>query len=568
MADCSYQMQSDEYADFIINRDTIEEHSQLLNDSCYYPVFQNTVIAYSPVNSLPNNLFQRLGYNSIPHCYGLMDINSLTSAGLTRTWEETNPNLRGRGTVIGILDTGIDYTHEAFRNPDGSTRILSIWDQTIESLSPPSGFYYGTEYLEEQINSALLSPDPHLVVPSMDELGHGTAMAGIAGGSRNVARRFSGVATEATFIIVKLRYAKPFVRDFFKIPQDAVCYSESDVIIAIKYIYEFSRRLGLPLSLCIGLGTSQGGHDARSPLNQYLDFLSDQRKLGICIAAGNEGSSRHHFMGNIPKNTTYETVNLNVGNDVSGFSMELWGTKPSVFSIDILSPSGEYIPPLIPIQEQSHEITFTFDHCKIYIDYELVESYTGDQLILLRFSGPPAGVWRFRIYRVGVLPASFHIWLPIRAFLGDESYFLRADPLVTITSPGNATLPIVTTAYNPVEDTLFADAGNGFTRTNMKNPSIASPGVNLIVPVAENGGENRYGYATGTSIAAAFTAGVAALLLQYSSTFRFPSSYNTIEMKSVLILGARRRTGLEYPNPEWGYGMLDVYNSLKILEEG
>lgn len=568
MADCSYQMQSDEYADFIINMDTIEEHSQLLSDSCYYPVFQNTVIAYSPISSLPNNLFQRLGYNSIPHCYGLMDINSLTSAGLTRTWEETNPNLRGKGTVIGILDTGIDYTHEAFRNADGSTRIVSIWDQTIESPSPPSGFYYGTEYLEEQINSALLSPEPHLVVPSVDELGHGTTMAGIAGGSRNVARRFSGVATEATFIIVKLRYAKPFVRDFFKIPQDSICYSESDIIIAIKYIYELSRRLGLPLSLCIGLGTSQGGHDARSPLNQYLDFLSDQRKLGISIAAGNEGSSRHHFMGNIPKNTTYETVNLNVGNNVSGFSMELWGTKPSLFSIDILSPSGEYIPPLVPIQEQSHEITFTFDHCKIYIDYDLVESYTGDQLILLRLSGPPPGVWRFRIYRVGVLPASFHIWLPIRAFLGDDSYFLKPDPMVTITSPGNATLPIVTTAYNPVGEALFTDAGNGFTRTNMKNPSIASPGVNLIVPVVEDGSENRYGYATGTSLAAAFTAGVVALLLQYSSTFRFPSSYNTIEMKSILILGARRRTGLEYPNPEWGYGVLDFYNSLRILEEG
>lgn len=562
MANCGARITSEDYADFIIDYTSITEEDIARYDICYNPMFSNFAVAYAPISTLPNNLIQTFSYRAIPPCYGLLNIDSLRESGVLSVRNIPALNLTGDGVLIGIVDTGIDYTHEAFKNADGTSRIVSIWDQTIESENPPlEDYYYGTEYTKEQINAALSSPDPLSIVPSMDEDGHGTFIAGIAAGNPSLSNNFSGVAPNAEFVIVKLKPAKRFNRDFFKIPDNSICYLENDIILGIKYLHSMARQVMKPISICIGLGTSQGSHDSRDFLSIYLNSIAVQPGIGISIAAGNEGNTGHHYSGTIDTITGYNTLELRVGDNNTGFSMELWGRSPNFFSIDILSPSGEYIPPIPARIGENRVINFIFENTIIYLDYELIEIQSGDQLILLRFQNPSEGIWRFRVYSSSDLTRTFNIWLPIRNFLDGDTYFTVPEPDYTLTSPGNANFPFVVTAYNSTNRSLYLSASRGYTRTNVINPSFAAPGVNMIGPNLNNG----YIEKSGTSIAAAFTSGVLAMLLEWSLKQTNRPVISTIEMYSILLLGADRDTNIIYPNREWGYGTLNVYNAFNTL---
>ncbi len=558
--DCSDRIISEDYAEFLVDLTTISEEDIATQDICYDLIHNNVVVLYAPIASLPNNIIQLYGYSVLPNCFGLMDIGSLEATGVTRIRNNPNLNLRGQGVIIGIIDTGIEYTHGAFKNADGTSKIISIWDQTIQSTNTPEGFFYGTEYTQEQINAALASDNPLSLVPTTDENGHGTFLAGIAAGNIDNQNNFSGVAPDAELIVVKLKQAKRFIRNFFLIPQDVVCYQETDIMLAIKYITNAASKLNRPLSLCIGLGTSQGAHDARGYLSTYLSILADRRGIGVSIAAGNEGNRGHHFMGSVDVSNGFETVELRVGPNTAGFSMELWGTNPNLFSIDILSPAGEFIPRIPARLRESQEIRFIFEQTIINIDYEIVEFQTGDGLILMRFRNPEEGIWRFRVYSSSTLNPLFHIWLPIYGFINDDTYFTEPNPYVTLTSPGNTYVPVVATTYDYTDQSLYLNASRGFTRVNFVSPSIAAPGVDIIGPSLNN----EYTFRSGSSVAAAHTAGVLALLLEWSIEMN-PRPFRSIEMKNILLLGAKRDPNTTYPNEEWGYGILDIYNSFLSL---
>ena len=234
---CGQYIINDDYADFIVENGSPLNRFLEIPNTCQMPLTNNYTSVFVPVDGVPDNMIQNYGYGVFPNCYGLMDMGSLESSGVTRIRNVPVFNLRGNGILIGIIDTGIDYTHEAFKKADGTSRIVSIWDQTIQTGPAPNGFYYGTEYNREQINQALADSNPLSVVPSADELGHGTFLSGIAAGNPNNAQNFSGVFPEADIIVVKLKQAKPFIRDFYRIPENAVCYSETDILFGINYLY-------------------------------------------------------------------------------------------------------------------------------------------------------------------------------------------------------------------------------------------------------------------------------------------------------------------------------------------
>lgn len=559
--DCRQYIISDEYADFIVENGSPLSRFLAIENTCQTPVTNNYTAVFVPIANVPENMIQAYGYSVFPSCFGLMDIGSLESSGVTRIRNIPVFNLRGNGIIIGIIDTGIDYTHEAFRNADGTSRIYSIWDQTIQTGTPPEGFLYGTEYTREQLNQALANPVPLSVVPTTDEDGHGTFLAGIAAGNTNESQRFSGVVPEATIVVVKLKQAKPYIRNFFRIPDNAVCYSETDILFGVNYLMAIARKLSLPISICIGFGTSQGAHDERGILSSYLSLLGDYSGVSITVAAGNEGNTGHHFQGSIQSTTDFISVDLHVGSNVNGFSMELWGEAPSTFSIDILSPTGEYIPRIPARIGETRVIRFIFEKTVIYIDYQLVESQTGDQLILMRFTSPTEGIWRFRVYSSSDLQSNFHIWLPISQFLDPATSFVQPTPYTTLTSPANTLIPIIVTAYNYTNNSLYLNASRGFTRTNAINPDLAAPGVNLIGPAPGN----QYTTKSGTSVAAAHTAGVAAMVLQWGITEGYYTQLDSVEIKNLMLRGARRDPNQTYPNREWGYGILDIYNSFNSL---
>ena len=209
----------------------------------------------------------------------------------------------------------------------------------------------------------------------------------------------------------------------------------------------------------------------------------------------------------------------------------------------------------------NREISFTFERTIIYLDYLLTESGTGDQLILMRFRNITAGTWIFQVYGQGDLPLTFHIWLPMGDMISERTAFVQPNINMTVLAPSTAELPIAITAYNPVNNNLYVGASRGYTRNQSIKPDLAAPGVNYLAP---NNNKEFVPY-TGTSPGAAHTAGIAALILEWSIIKGNQPRMDTLELKNYLIRGAKRNPILTYPNRDWGFGILDVFNSFNAL---
>jgi len=555
---------SEDYGDLIIEYNGDMTVFDQFPDRTVQIINEQYAIVHVPVDFITQDIIYRYGYVAMPTCFGIISESSLESSGVFRLRNIPVFNLRGQGVLLGIIDTGIDYTNPIFTYADNTTRIISIWDQTISSGNPPPGMLYGTEFTREQINEALRSDDPLSVVPSTDDNGHGTMIAGIAGGNPLPESGFYGVAPDAEFAVVKLKPAKRYLKNFFFIPENAVCFQETDILMGMIYLNNLSIRLQRPIIICIALGSSQGAHDGLGTLSIYTSVTASVPGIGIIVAAGNEGNARRHYSGKIDPSTGYDTVELNVAENEPGFSMEIWGISPDVYSVDILSPTGEYIPRIAVGRNEHRVISFIFEETIIYLDFQMVEAQSGEQLILMRFQKPTAGIWRFNVYERGGLNRGFNIWLPMSGFISEGTYFIRSDPYTTILTLGNAANPITVTAYNDADDSLYQNSSRGFTAANIIKPEIAAPGVNVIGPTL-NGGFAAF---TGTSVAAAHTAGIAALIFEWGYIRGNLPAMSTVEMRNLLIRGARREADAVYPNRDWGYGILDIYNVFDALRGG
>lgn len=520
-------------------------------------------VVYIPADNLTYDSVQKFGYSVLPKCYGLLSPASLEASGVEQLRKEPRFNLRGKGVLIGFVDTGIDYLIPAFSNTDKTTRIVAIWDQTIESSNYPPEFFYGTEYNQNQINLALQSLNPLSIVPSRDEIGHGTMLAGIAAGSEDTLNNFSGVSPDTEIVVVKLKEAKQNIRDFFQIPEGALCFQENDIMMGIQYLVNVAGRLGRPIAICIGVGSSQGSHEGESNLCKYLN---DEAKIighSIVVAAGNEGNERHHYYGQINPSSEFDIIGLNIGSNEKGFSMELWGYAPNIVEMDIYAPSGEFVGrvPSGFLQRDTQEIVF--GQVTLYIDNNINEDITGNQLILFRFINPMEGVWRFVVSGTGDLTLRYHIWLPINNFLSSNTYFLNADSNTTLSTPGNAINTVCVTSYNDANNSLYYYTSRGFTKSNGLKPDVAAPGVNIPSPAISGG---YYNY-TGSSASAAHTAGISAMLLEWGILKGNFTSLNNVVLRKLLISGARRSPTVSYPDQAWGFGILDILRTLKLFYE-
>ena len=552
---------SNDFADLIINYGGDPFALKKYQNDFVQIINYFLAVVHVPVSQITDQTISRLGYAVMPSLFGLVSEASLEASGIVRLRNIPNFDLRGRGVLIGFVDTGIDYTNPIFQYADKTTKILSIWDQTIVSNQLPVDMNYGTEYTRDQINEALISDNPFRIVPSKDEIGHGTMLAGIAAGNEVPDNGFYGVAPDAELLIVKLKPAKTYLKEFFRIPENVPCYQENDILFGYQYLINYASKLNKPIVICIALDTSQYAHDGRGTTSSWLSIQAIIPGIAIIIGAGNEGNARRHYHGIVDKASGFDTVELHVGENESGFSMELWGASPNIYSIDIVSPTGEYVPRIDISFDETRIITFIFEATIINLDYQMVESQSGDQLILLRFSNPTQGIWRFKVFARGVFPISFNIWLPMNGFLSKETYFIKSDPYTTILSLSCAEAPITVTAYNVENDNLYVDAGRGYSRIDIIKPEIAAPGVNILSPTLEHG----FVPVTGTSAATAHTAGIAAMLLEWGIIKENNINMNTTIVKIFMIRGARRDIDKLYPNRDWGYGILDIFNVYDII---
>ena len=552
---------SNDYADGIIDYNISQEEFSRYAGETINIINGKYAVVYVPMHRVPEQLIGPIAYSVIPKLYTLQDTASLEHMGVIKLQKTPNLSLQGEGVLLGFVDTGIDYQNPIFQNADGTTQIVALWDQSIENMEASADiFYFGTEYTKDQINAALKSETPLEHVPSIDEIGHGTTLAGLAGGMPNATSEFSGVATRCEFVVVKLKTAKANVKNYFGVPDNVICYSEGDIMFAITYLVNTARKLNRPIAICIGLGTNQGSHEGLGPLNDLITSYSNQAGISLVIAAGNEGNAGHHYYGEIDSTAGFTNVELRVAEKENDFSIELWGNTPGTYSIDITTPSGEYIPRIPARLGEFRRLRFIFENTTIFIDYVIVEGKSGDELILIRFQKPTPGIWKFKVYG-SKINSGFHMWLPARGLISEGTGFLNPNPYTTLTEPGNNMFAIVVTAYNPANESLYLNASKGFTRNNIIKPDLAAPGVDIYAPLP--GG--NYGLSSGTSIAAALLTGVTAMLLEWGIVMGNNRSMDTYQIKKYLIRGVNRKSNLTYPNKEWGYGMVNIYGTFESL---
>jgi len=557
---CAGNILSEDYGDFILDYYVPDRIRTTPENYCAQTVNNRFLIFYVPKREWEPLSYSRVPYPVVPKLYTLQDTTSLTASGITQV-RRSALNLTGRGVLIGIIDTGIDYRNRAFRDAAGRSRILSIWDQTIQDGMPPEGFSYGSEYSREQINDALRAEDPYSVVPSRDEDGHGTFLAGVAGGSILEDADFSGAAPEAMLAVVKLKPAKQYLRDFYGVQDDAVVYQENDIMLAASYLGQLRARLRIPLVILCGLGTNQGSHTGTSPLSQVLDMLVQYPAAVAVTPVGNETGLAHHFEGRVSAEGEYEDVEVRVAPEERGFQIELWAQIPDQFAISVQSPGGRREPEFPVRLGRNQLLNFALENTQVDVSYNLLSAKGNSQLITLRFRTPSPGVWTVRVYCVNYLTGRFFMWLPARGLIREDTVFLSPSPDTTLTVPSAAENLLSVGSYNHVTGGIDIRSGRGYTVLGLVKPDLVAPGVDIYGPAPGDAFVRR----TGTSISAAHVAGASACLLEWAVTRGERLWVNSNSIRSVLIQGAGRNPNISYPNREWGYGTLDLYGAVQEL---
>ena len=572
---CTNSVASEDFADFIAPYFTTpEEFIRSQGTDCIDFVNSTLAVVYVPLSTVTPSTYTSYTYSAVPKLYSLLDVTSMDAAGITPAGELPVLNNQGAGVIVGFVDTGINYTDSLFRNVDGSTRIIGIWDQTNnsdnsnnienETVKPFSAFsaLYGTQYTAEEINLALNSDNPASIVPTRDENGHGTFLASIAAGNRDERAGFSGAAPQASIAMVKLKPAKQYLRDFYLIQDGAEAYQENDIMMGVSYLYFLARKYSMPLVVCIPLGTNIGSHMGMSRLGQYLNQVSLSNGSAVITAAGNETGARHHFRAVMDASTDEVTAELRVGEREAGFSMELWAENMGVYTVGFISPTGEVAREIsVPLRGEN-TVSFLLEQTQITVYTQITDVSAGSQFIFMRFENPMSGIWRILIRNSLDIRETFHLWLPVRGFITDETYFLRPDPDTIITDPGNARYPITVTAYDHTKNSIYIHASRGYSLSGRIKPDLAAPGVNILGASVSG---RRLTRMSGTSVSAAHLAGAAAILLNWGVLNANYPYLNTPVLKSIFVRGAQRNPALTYPNREFGYGTLDLYEAFLHL---
>ncbi|MBR2046441.1 MAG: S8 family peptidase, partial [Agathobacter sp.] len=569
MMSCNSIILSNDIYDFIVSSDELTP--PLLQPLCIQPINELYAIWYYDRATLPPLSIREYSYSSIPKCFSLMDSTSLEVSGILAIQNQPNLALKGQGILIGIIDTGIAYTNPLFQDATGNTRIYSIWDQTatmddVETveenvqksnmLGPPEGFIYGIEYTRDEIDRALQSDTPESIVPERDENGHGTYLASIAAGSEDVENDFIGAAPECELVVVKLKEAKQNIREFFYLSETEALYQENDIMAGVAYVEDIAKRTNRPVVILLGVGSNQGSHTGTGPLSTYLDFIGFRRGRTVVVPAGNEAISAHHFYGEANSSLSPLAVEINVEADVKGFCMELWSYSPELVRVVVQSPTGQRSQGGFPVSEETQVTNFVFENTVLTLDYR-ISGVDRDLLVFFRFTNPTEGIWTVLVYPQQSITGAFHMWLPIQPQVGADVTFISPNPDTTITTPGMAEIPITVGGYEGLTGARWTPSGRGFSGLGQVKPDFCAPSV----AVFGAGRRNDYVTQTGSSMAAAITAGAAALCMEWGILDGYAPTMNSVEVKNLLIRGCQRDANLLYPNKEWGYGKLDLYRA-------
>ena len=490
-------------------------------------------------------------YIEKPHRLFFSDRQALERSCVYYAWSEPY-SLSGEGVLAAVIDSGIDWKNTDFRNPDGSTRILKLWDQTVapesSGYAPPEGYVVGTEYNRDVINLALSGDEAALrsMNLSRDYSGHGTFVTGIAAGNgQGMAGSLRGVAFESELIIVKLGDSEQG-----QFPRT------TRLMEAVNYCIMEAQKAGKPVVINMSFGNNQGSHDGTDLLSTYLNAASDVWKNVIVCGSGNEAGNGIHASGMLSGRQT-ENVELAVGEYEPGFNLQLWKNYSDEYGVELIAPSGERSGNLRTYGADR----LSLDNTQVYVYYGQPTPYSRYQQLYFEFV--PAGgyvtpgVWRIVMTPVRIVDGRYDLWLQESATLNEDTRFFSPSEETTLTVPSAAGKVITVGAYNSRTDAYADFSGRGYTRTNDNiKPDIVAPGVN-IVSTAVNGG---YTVRSGTSMAVPFVGGSAALLMQWGIVKRNDPYLYGEKVKAYLIRTARHLPGEPVPSKRTGWGALCLRN--------
>ena len=452
--------------------------------------------------------------------------------------------LTGKGVLVAVIDSGIDYFHPDFRNPDGTTRIGLLADQDRDRI-----------YTREEINTALETgsrTSALALVPSTDPSGHGTAVAAIAAGNgREGNGVYRGVAYESELMVVKL--GTPLTDSFPRTTQ---------LMKALDLVVRRAQDMNRPLAVNISFGNTYGSHDGTSLLETFINDMSGIGRNVIVAGTGNEGTGAGHRAGSLVMGQE-ENAQLSIAPYETGMGVQLWKSYVDQFSIRLVTPSGEIIG---PIDSRLGPQTLRYGGTQILIYYGKPSPFSRAQEIYFDFLPVrdylDSGIWTFRLTPERIVTGRYDMWLPSRGILNPSTRFLRPVPETTLTIPSTAANVISVGAYDDSYRAYADFSGRGFTRqTGQVKQDLAAPGVDIVT--ARRGG--GYEAVTGTSFAAPFVTGSAALLMQWGILQGNDPFLYGEKVKAYFTRGARHLPGYDvWPNERLGYGTLCVRDSLPL----
>ena len=532
-------------------------------------ISSNFAVIITPANKINeiSNIVLRIVNIEVSTILTLNTISPLEASGAPVF--NNNPYLRlnGRGVLVGIIDTGIDYLNKEFQREDDTTRIVRIWDQTIQGDKDIYDLKYGTEYTEDQINQAISlqtsGGDPYSIVPSKDDIGHGTRLAGIIGG-RGINPDLKGAAPDCQFVIVKLSRATKVELDAAVIDKtDVPSYTPWSALLALKYIIAVARELKRPVVVFEPLGSNMGSHTGNGIVEQSINNYSAQSGTVVVVPTGNQGNTDTHTEGIIESSGYIKDIEIRVGEKQKNLPIEIWVNKPNRVKLSIVSPSGEVIDNLEAKNTNNERIKFLYEGTEMIVNFTSPELSTGDSLIFIRAYNLKAGIWKFRLTGQYIVDGKYYAWIPQRELLDSETKFLNSVGYTTLTLSSTSSGAISVAYYNQDDNSVISESGRGYTRYGMIKPDIAAGGFNAVV--TNPGGGTAV--ISGSSVAGAVVAGCCALILHWAVVDKNHPDIYAAQIKSYIIRGAKGRPGDVYPNKEWGYGMFDMQGVFDRIRE-
>ena len=491
--------------------------------------------------------------------YSLQQISPLEASQAEFLQLDLPLNLLGTGVKVAVIDTGIDYLNEEFMDEDGNTRIDYIWDQSAEnSTTQIDGFniFFGAVYNSEQIQQAIdlyrQGGDPYSIVPVKDEIGHGTKTSGLIG-ARGKNPNIRGVVPDCRFIVIKLAEELAF-RKIYQVNINEPIYNVASIFAALRVISNYALTIRDPIVVCLPLGSSLGNHKGATLLERYINSLALLNGFTIVTVTGNERNTRRHASGTLRPEDPIKTIDLDVAPGQGTLIVDIWVDLPNVVSIDIISPSGDNTGVMNYSTNTYTTHTFVFENTTVTLLYFIPEEGTGDQNIRIIFQNLQPGIWRLRFLGNQIIGGNINAWLPQGGLTLPGTQFNPADPYGTITSPGNSPFIITAAAYNQNNNNLVDYSGMAFISGYINPIDVAAGGENALTTAPNN----EIAIISGTCVAAAIVAGACAMLFEWGIVQGNDKNLYTQTLKTYLARGVNERPGDIYPNPHWGFGMLNV----------